>query len=137
MHTDRFEMIHQFSPGILRSVIPVSLAFKWSPFPAATELFGKPIKQKFQKDDSRAFACAVWRPRIVDRRRRAISNVHERHFRELVPRLVERIEKLDSDFFMAGMIGWDYQTAKNYPMSSETEKAMRDYGYVYTQRAMS
>ncbi|MDV6034166.1 MAG: hypothetical protein F9B45_29545 [Phycisphaera sp. RhM] len=137
VHKDRFDLIHQFSPGILRPVIPISLTLKWSPFPAATELFGNPTKQDFQKDDNRAFACAVWSPHMLESRRLSASNSHERHFRNLVPSLVDRIENLGRDFFMAGMIGWDYETAKHNPMSPETEEAMRDYGYVFTQRVMS
>nr|WP_143547903.1 hypothetical protein [Rhodopirellula sp. SM50] len=134
VHVDRFDAIHKFSPGILRTLAPVSLAIRWSPFPTAVEMFGDPIHQKFQKDDHRAFACAVWRPEKPDKPATAPINVHEQHFRALVPLLVDRVNQQRCDLFVAGMIGWEYDTERDCPISPETEKAMSDYGYVYTQR---
>lgn len=129
-----FDEIQSIVPAPLLPIAPITLAHRWSPFPAAAKLLGDEVTAKWEENEHRAFGYVIWRPQwLGDAPTRAASR-NEAHLRFLLGIAACKAEIMERDLFLFGQIGWSYKGEEDAPTNPEVALAMLQSGYVYTER---
>lgn len=116
-------------PKIFRPVAPVTLALRWSPFPAAIAALGAPVHI-----DRGAFSriLAIFRP--VDSPALSAATPDERHFGFLLRHACERAFRAKSWILLTGAPGWAYESEDLITGDRHRQKLMADFGFVSQSR---
>ena len=116
-------------PSIFHPIAPVTLALRWSPFPAACAALGQPIHT-----DRGDFAqvLAVFRP--SDAPTFPATTADERHFQFLLSHSCERAIRTKRWVLLAGSPGWSYTSEDYIADDPELQQLMADFGFVFYAR---
>lgn len=112
-------------PSVFHPVAPVTLALRWSPFPAALAALGQPV-HFHQGADARTLA--VFRP--VDAPEFPAATADERHFQFLLQHACERALRTKRWVLLTGSPGWDYESEDFLAESPDLQQLMADFGFV-------
>lgn len=116
-------------PSVFHPVAPVTLALRWSPFPAAFTALGEPVHTN---RGTFAKTLAVFRP--VESPSFPVTTADERHFQFLLSRACERAIRTKRWVLLAGSPGWSY-TSKDYIADDpDLQQLMADFGFVFYAR---
>lgn len=118
-------------PSVFLPIAPVSLALKWSPFPAACEALGTPVYHDMSEGHALAHFFPLHRPTFV------AKTPDERHFQFLLNRTCERAEANAAKVFLCGSPGWSYKDeclADFIKEDTELKTLMEKFGYVFCGR---
>lgn len=114
-------------PAVFLPVAPVTLAFRWSPFPAAITALGQPL----HSDSHKGRTLAVFKP-TLENYPTGFTTDHK-HFDFLLQHACSRAIETQSLILLVGEPGWDY-TSDNLADEPQIRERMRDAGFVYTLR---
>jgi hypothetical protein len=116
-------------PSVFNPVAPITLALKWSPFPAAFAALGEPLHVDRGKA---AKILAIFRP--VAAPTFPASTADERHFQFLLRHTCERALATKYWVFLAGSPGWSYESKDYIADDPDLQELMSDFGFVYQAR---
>lgn len=116
-------------PQICRPIAPVTLALRWSPFPAALQALGPPAHLHTHQGN----ALAVFAPCLPLEVRGTTAD--EQHFAFLLREACVRAGAAKALVLLVGSPGWAYDSADYLAERPETQQLMRDFGFAYTLRA--
>jgi hypothetical protein len=118
-------------PPVFVPIAPVTLALRWSPFPAAVKLLGSPV----YADNKRGDSLAIFTPQALPMP--SGSTPDEQHFSFLLRQACTRAIKANALVMLVGSPGWDYEDDGLLAENPVSQQAMRDFGFVYTLRKPS
>ena len=116
-------------PTIFHPIAPVTLALRWSPFPAAFSALGEPValnRGRFAK------TLAVFKP--VESPLFPAKSADERHFLFLLRRTCERAFRSKRWVLLAGSPGWSYTDKDFITEKPDLQKLMAAFGFVFYAR---
>ena len=116
-------------PSIFHPVAPVTLALRWSPFPAALTALGPPI---YTNRGDFATALAVFRP--VEAPTFPATTPDELHFQFLLRHACERAIRCKRWVLLAGSPGWSYNSEDFITGNPDLQQLMADFGFVFFAR---
>ena len=116
-------------PAIFHPVAPVTLALRWSPFPAAFAALGEPVQLHQGKVST---TLAVFRP--VESPMFSATTADERHFQFLLSHVCERAIRTKRWVLLIGCPGWSYDSEDFIANDSELQKLMSNFGFVFYAR---
>lgn len=120
--------LRRSTPAVLRPVAPVTLAWRWSPFPAACSALGEPIHSAIARSGK---VVTVFRP--VAAPSFSSSSADERHFLFLLRHCCERACGAKQWAFLCGSPGWSYKH-DFLPEFPRVRRVMARFGFVYRAR---
>lgn len=120
--------LRQITPEVLHPVAPVTMAWRWSPFPSACSALGEPSHFDIAKYGK---VVTVFRP-VADPSF-ATSSADERHFLSLLRACCERAYRAKQSVFLCGSPGWSYNH-DFLPEFPHGRRIMARFGYVYRTR---
>ena len=126
---DSLRGYREIIPSIFHPVAPVSLALRWSPFPAAFAALGPPVhtdRGDFGK------ALAVFRP--VETPTFPATTPDELHFQLLLRHACERAIRSKRWVLLAGSPGWSYTSEDFIAEQPDLQQLMADFGFVFYAR---
>jgi hypothetical protein len=109
-------------------VAPVTLALRWSPFPAAITALGRPLHIDAKRGDTLAVFAPQALPKVLG------STPDERHFNFLLYHTCTRAFNENALVMLVGSPGWDYDSEDSLKNEPEIWKQMKEAGFVYTLR---
>ena len=115
-------------PSVFLPIAPVTLASRWSPFPAAIEALGKPLHVNTHRGKTLAVFEAGEYNLISG------STADEKHFGFLLQYAHNKSITSNSLLLLVGSPGWDYDSDGYLEESPEIQALMQDFGFVYTLR---
>jgi len=115
-------------PEVFVPIAPVTLALRWSPFPAAIEALGRPLHADVNKGDTLAVFSPQVIPEILD------LALDEQHFNFLLHHACARALKENALVLLVGSPGWAYHSQDCLEEEPEIRKRMKELGFVYTLR---
>ncbi|NML68085.1 hypothetical protein HHL22_23040 [Hymenobacter sp. RP-2-7] len=118
-------------PTVFVPIAPVTLALRWSPFPAAVKSLGAPVYADNKRGDSLAVFTPQTLPAAFD------STPDEQHFSFLLRQACTHAIKANALVMLVGSPGWDYDEDGLLAENPVSQQAMRDFGFVYTLRKPS
>jgi hypothetical protein len=115
--------------GDLTPIAPVTLALRWSPFPAAAIALGPPVFFHYGEHSS---TIAIFRPVLAPTFPATTSD--ERHFQFLLRHACERALHSQGWVLLTGSPGWLYDHTDWIADSPDRHPMMADFGFVYCAR---
>ena len=115
-------------PDVFVPIAPVTLALRWSPFPAAIEALGLPLHANVKQGDTLAVFTPQTLPEVLG------STPDEQHFSFLLHHACAYALKADALVLLVGSPGWDYDSEDFLVGEPEIRQMMDDFGFVYTLR---
>lgn len=115
-------------PSVFTPIAPVTLAYKWSPFPTAIEVLGKPL----HVDTHRGKTLAVFEAKQYSTT--ISSTLDENHFDFLLKYACNHASTSNSSILLVGSPGWDYNSDGYLEEAPEIQALMRNFGFIYTLR---
>lgn len=115
-------------PEVFVPIAPVTLALRWSPFPAAIEALGQPIHADVNRGDILAIFTPQILPQVLG------STLDKQHFSLLLHHACVRALKENALVLLVGSPGWSYDSEDFLEEEPEIRKLMDDLGFAYTLR---
>ncbi|GAA4495715.1 hypothetical protein GCM10023172_07870 [Hymenobacter ginsengisoli] len=115
-------------PNVFMPIAPVTLALRWSPFPAAMQNLGQPLHLDKHQGD----ALAVFAPQLVDEA--TASTPDEKHFNFLLRHACARAAAEKALVLLVGSPGWSYDSEDYLESEPEIRQLMHETGFIYTLR---
>ena len=119
---------HNLTPAVFTPIAPVTLALRWSPFPAAIATLGQPTHIDINKGN----ALAIFAPSAKARGLGLTSD--QKHFDFLLEHARNRAIQTNALVLLVGSPGWAYNSEDFLQGGPEIRKLMNDFGFVYTLR---
>ena len=116
-------------PTVFHPIAPVTLALRWSPFPAAFAALGQPVH--LNRGDF-ADSLAVFRP--VECPTFPAATADERHFQFLLRHVCDRAIRAKRWVLLAGSPGWSYTSEDFIAGDPDLQQLMADFGFVFYAR---
>lgn len=126
---DSLRGYREIIPSIFQPVAPVTLALRWSPFPAAFAALGQPV---YADRADFANTLAVFRP--VEAPAFPATTPDEHHFHFLLTHTCERAIRAKRWVLLAGSPGWSYTSDNFIADNPDLQQLMADFGFVFYAR---
>ncbi|MBW3127573.1 MULTISPECIES: hypothetical protein [Hymenobacter] len=114
-------------PSVFLPIAPVTLAFRWAPFPAASTALGQPL----YSDSNKGKTLAIFKPTTENHLTGFTTD--NKHFDFLLPHVCSKAIETQSLVLLVGEPGWDY-TSDYLEDEPQIQERMRELGFVYTLR---
>jgi hypothetical protein len=121
-------------PKYLAPIAPVTLAYRWSPFPMAFSLLGKPEYHEVSDPGRSRTAFAVWKPKYLGADEIQAKTIDEAHFLFLLRLAASACLAAKCRVILVGKPGWSYEHAVTRLMNPDTAIMMHNAGYLFTDR---
>ncbi|MBU6122857.1 hypothetical protein [Hymenobacter siberiensis] len=115
-------------PSVFTPIAPVTLALRWSPFPAAIKALGSPLHFDVKSGESLAVFNPITQPKV------ASFSPDEHHFAFLLQHVCSRAIQSSALVLLVGSPGWDYESEDFIDEQPDLQNLMRELGFAYTHR---